>query len=153
MRAESRYTILPAAWCWKQLLAFSDAERYAGSCLIQHEEHPLIHELRIYTCLPGRLPALQQRFETATLAIWERLGIRSLGFWTTMIGSSSNDLTYLLEWRSLAEREQKWAEFVADREWQETKAKSEADGPIVANIVSSLLQPTRFYRGFSKPSE
>lgn len=76
----------------------------------------MIHELRIYTCLPGRLPALQQRFETATLAIWEQLGIRSLGFWTTMIGSSSNDLTYLLEWRSLAEREQKWAEFVADRE-------------------------------------
>lgn len=104
-------------------------------------------------CLPGRLPALQQRFETATLAIWERLGIRSLGFWTTMIGSSSNDLTYLLEWRSLAEREQKWAEFVADREWQEARAKSEADGPIIANIASSLLQPTSFYRGFPEPSE
>ncbi|WP_434732918.1 NIPSNAP family protein [Rhizobium sp. YTUHZ044] len=113
----------------------------------------MIHELRIYTCLPERLPALQQRFETATLAIWERLGIRSLGFWTTMIGSSSNDLTYLLEWRSLAEREQKWAEFIADREWQEAKAKSEADGAIVANITSSLLKPTRFYRGFSNRSE
>ncbi|WP_395569479.1 NIPSNAP family protein, partial [Pseudomonas syringae group genomosp. 7] len=49
--------------------------------------------------------------------------------------------------------EQKWAEFVADREWQEARAKSEADGPIVANIASSLLQPTSFYRGFSKPSE
>lgn len=113
----------------------------------------MIHELRIYTCLPERLPALQQRFETATLAIWERLGIRSLGFWTTMVGSSSNDLTYLIEWRSLAEREQKWAEFIADPEWQEAKAKSEADGPIVANIDSSLLKPTRFYRGFSNPSE
>lgn len=88
----------------------------------------MIHELRIYTCLPGRLPALQQRFETATLAIWERLGIRPLGFWTTIIGSSSNDLTYLLEWRSLADREQKWTEFIADSEWQEAKAKSEADG-------------------------
>lgn len=108
----------------------------------------MIHELRIYTCLPGRLPALQQRFETATLAIWERVGIRSLGFWTTMIGSSSNDLTYLLEWRSLAERELKWAEFIADPDWQDAKAKSEADGQIVANIASSLLQPTRFYRGF-----
>lgn len=108
----------------------------------------MIHELRIYTCLPGRLPALQQRFETATLAIWERLGIRSLGFWTTMIGPSSNDLTYLLEWRSLAERELKWTEFIADPDWQDAKAKSEADGQIVANIASSLLQPTRFYRGF-----
>ncbi|TCU25654.1 hypothetical protein EV130_105312 [Rhizobium azibense] len=43
--------------------------------------------------------------------------------------------------------------FTADGEWQEARAKSEADGPIVANIVSSLLHPTRFYRGFSKPSE
>lgn len=113
----------------------------------------MIHELRIYTCLPGRLPALQNRFETATLSIWERFGIRSLGFWTTMIGPSNNDLTYLLEWPSLAERERKWAEFQADPEWQAAKAKSEADGPIVANIVSSFLQPTRFYRGFTKPLE
>ncbi|WP_239792444.1 hypothetical protein [Rhizobium sp. K102] len=33
---------------------------------------------------------------------------------------------------------------IADREWKDAKARSEADGPIVANIVSSLLQPTRF---------
>jgi NIPSNAP len=117
------------------------------------EEHPVIHELRIYTCLPGRLPALQQRFETATLAIWERLGIRPLGFWTTMIGPSNNDLTYLIEWQSLAEREQKWATFMADSEWQQAKEASEADGPIVANIASSFLQPTRFFCGFSKPSD
>jgi len=113
----------------------------------------VIHELRIYTCLPGRLPALQQRFETATLAIWERLGIRSLGFWTTMIGPSNNDLTYLIEWRSLSEREQKWTAFMSDPEWLQAKETSERDGPIVANIASSFLQPTRFYRGFSHPSE
>ncbi|MGO6704480.1 NIPSNAP family protein [Rhizobium ruizarguesonis] len=102
----------------------------------------MMHELRIYPCLPERLPALQQRFETATLAIWERLGIRSLGFWTTMIGGLPAAISYLLEWRSLAEREQKWAEFIADPERQEAKAKSEADRPLVANIASSLLRPT-----------
>jgi hypothetical protein len=97
------------------------------------------------------LPALLQRFETATLAIWDRLGIRSLGFWTTVIGPSSHDLHYLIEWRSLEERERKWAEFTADPAWTEAKAKSEADGPIVANVASSILQPTRFYRGFAGP--
>lgn len=112
----------------------------------------MIHELRVYTCVPGRLPALQQRFETATLAIWERLGIRPLGFWTTMTGPSNNDLTYLIEWQSLAEREQKWTAFVSDPEWQQAKEKSELDGPIVANIANSFLQPTRFFRGFSTPS-
>jgi len=27
----------------------------------------MIHELRIYECVPGKLPALHQRFETTTL--------------------------------------------------------------------------------------
>ncbi|MBN8952994.1 MULTISPECIES: NIPSNAP family protein [unclassified Rhizobium] len=106
----------------------------------------MIHEMRIYTCLPGKLPALKERFETATLAIWDRLGIRPLGFWTTMIGPSSYDLIYFLEWQSLEERERKWAQFVADPVWKEALAKSEAPGQIVANIASSILQPTGFFR-------
>ncbi|TIX10945.1 MAG: NIPSNAP family protein, partial [Mesorhizobium sp.] len=31
----------------------------------------MIYELRIYDCLPGRLPALLKRFSDQTLAIWE----------------------------------------------------------------------------------
>ena len=48
---------------------------------------PMIHELRVYRCLPGRLPALLNRFETITLGIWARHGIRPAGFWTTVIAS------------------------------------------------------------------
>ena len=71
----------------------------------------MIYELRIYRCLPNRLPALLKRFETHTLRIWEKHGIRQAGFWTTMIGESNHELTYLLAWESLAEREKKWAAF------------------------------------------
>jgi hypothetical protein len=39
----------------------------------------MIHELRIYECVPGRLPALNKRFETVTLKVWQRLGIRQGG--------------------------------------------------------------------------
>ena len=46
----------------------------------------MIYELRIYHCVPGRLPALLKRFETTTLKIWERHGIRQAGFWTVMVG-------------------------------------------------------------------
>ena len=91
-----------------------------------------------------RLPALLKRFELAALRIWEKHGIRQAGFWTTMIGESNNDLTYLLAWESLAERERKWAAFVSDPEWIAARRESEKNGPIVANIVSSLLQPTAF---------
>jgi NIPSNAP protein len=56
----------------------------------------MIHELRIYHCVPGRLPVLLNRFETITLAIWERFGIRQIGFWTVEIGDSNADLYYCL---------------------------------------------------------
>ena len=104
----------------------------------------MIYELRIYRCLPGRLPALLQRFETITLGLWERHGIRPAGFWTTVIGESNQDLTYMLAWNSLAERETKWAAFQTDPEWIEKRAGTERDGQIVGNITSSLLQPTGF---------
>ena len=104
----------------------------------------MIHELRIYRCVPGRLPALLNRFQTITLKIWERHGIRQAGFWTTVIGESNLDLHYLLEWESLAERDAKWAAFQADPEWTEKRAKTEADGPIVANVSNAILQPTGF---------
>ena len=104
----------------------------------------MTYELRVYRCLPGRLPALLKRFETATLRIWEKHGIRQAGFWTTMLGQSSNDLTYLLAWESLAERERLWEAFLADPEWVAARIDSEKDGLIVANISSSILQPTAF---------
>jgi hypothetical protein len=104
----------------------------------------MIYELRIYRALPGRLPALLNRFQTATLRIWEKLGIRQAGFWTTMVGESNQELTYMLAWETLAERQQKWSAFLSDPEWIAARDASEKDGPIVANIASSILQPTAF---------
>lgn len=104
----------------------------------------MIHELRIYHCLPGRLPALLKRFEGVTLKIWERHGIRQAGFWTVGIGESNLVLYYLLAWESLAEREKKWAAFMADPEWQAARAKSEEDGPILARVQNEILIPTAF---------
>jgi hypothetical protein len=104
----------------------------------------MIYEMRVYRCVPGRLPDLLKRFETITLALWERHGIRQAGFWTTVVGASNQDLTYLLAWESLAERDVKWGAFQSDPEWIRKRAETEANGAIVANIENSLLQPTGF---------
>jgi hypothetical protein len=104
----------------------------------------MIYELRVYHCVSGRLPALLKRFETVTLSIWERHGIRQAGFWTVLVGESSQDLFYLVQWESLAEREKKWAAFLADPEWIAKRAESERDGAIVASVSNSFLQPTAF---------
>ena len=104
----------------------------------------MIYELRIYRCVPGRKPALLSRFENETLRIWEKHGIRQAGFWTVLIGNGNHDLHYLLAWESLAEREKKWGAFMADQAWISARADSEKDGPIIANIKSTILQPTAF---------
>lgn len=104
----------------------------------------MIHELRVYHCVPGRLPNLLKRFETITLPLWEKHGIRQAGFWTVMIGESSQVLYYLLAWESLAERETKWAAFASDPDWLARKAETEKDGPIVAKVTNEILQPTAF---------
>jgi hypothetical protein len=104
----------------------------------------MIHELRIYHCVPGRLPALHKRFETVTLKLWEKHGIRQAGFWTVAIGATNQDLYYLLEWESLAEREKKWATFQADPEWIAARAETERDGQLIAEITNYILQPTPY---------
>ena len=104
----------------------------------------MIYETRVYRCLPGRLPALLNRFETITLKLWEKHGIRQAGFFTTLVGESNQELTYLLAWESLAERDKKWNAFLSDPEWITARAKTEEDGPIVGNIVNQLLVPTAF---------
>jgi hypothetical protein len=104
----------------------------------------MIYETRVYRCLPGRLPALLKRFETTTLKLWDKHGIRQAGFFTTLVGESALDLTYMLAWESLAEREQKWTAFATDPEWLAARAKTEEDGQIVANITNQLLMPTAF---------
>jgi len=104
----------------------------------------MIYELRIYDCLPGRMPALLKRFDDHTLGLWDKHGIRQAGFFTTVVGESNNRLTYFLAWESLAERETKWAAFAADPAWHQVRDDSERDGQIIANISSQLLAPTAF---------
>ena len=104
----------------------------------------MIYELRVYHPMPGKLPALLRRFEDHTVKIWERMGIRLIGFWTTLVGESNHQLTYMLAWESMAEREKLWSAFAADAAWIKVEAESEREGPIVQNIANQLLRPTAF---------
>jgi len=104
----------------------------------------MMYELRIYYCVPGRLPNLLKRFDTITLKLWEKHGIKQAGFWTVLVGDSNQALYYLVQWDSMADREKKWNAFQADPNWISARAETEKDGPIVAKVVNSFLQPTSF---------
>jgi hypothetical protein len=104
----------------------------------------MIHELRIYHAVPGRMPDLNNRFSNITLKMWEKFGIRQVGFWTTLVGPSNNALYYLLEWQSLAEREQKWNAFAANPDWLAARAETEKNGPLVERVENIFLTPTAY---------
>ena len=104
----------------------------------------MLYELRIYDCVSGRLPDLLKRFDTITLKIWEKHGIKQAGFWTTLIGESNQRLYYLLQWDSLADREKKWTAFFNDPDWHRARAETEANGAIVAQVSNEILAPTSF---------
>jgi hypothetical protein len=113
---------------------------------IQRKVRPVLYELRIYECAPGRIGALHNRFRTVTCRKFAEHGIRVLGYWTDKYGES-NKLTYLVQWESDAERDQKWGAFSSDPEWLKAAADSqtpENGGPIVARVINTLMAPTDY---------
>src|SRR5438445_3926420 len=129
--------------CSRRRLRFTHLPLTSIASTAITQEAIMIYEYRYYHCVTGLLPALLKRFETTTLELWKRHGIRQAGFWTVLVGNGGNqDLHYLLAWDSMAERETKWNKFASDPEWLENRAASERDGPIVASIYNMFLQPT-----------
>jgi hypothetical protein len=106
----------------------------------------MLYEMRVYVCAPGRLAALHERFRTVTTRKFAEHGIRVLGYWTDKFGRS-NRLTYLVQWEDEAERDRKWGAFTRDPEWVAARAASESPengGPIVAEVINTLLVPTDY---------
>lgn len=104
----------------------------------------MIHELRIYRAMPGKMPALLDRFENLVLRYWDKHGIRQVAFWTTAIGPSHLDMYHILEWENLEERDRKFTAFSNDPEWLAAFKETERDGVMVASLSNAILKPTRF---------
>jgi hypothetical protein len=103
----------------------------------------MIYELRIYDAVPGKLPALNDRFANVTLGYFEKYGLNVVGFWTDDVGVS-NRLTYILAFDDMAQRDKAWATFRADDGRAKAFAESERDGPLVAGIQSTIMRPTAY---------
>ena len=97
-------------------------------------------ELRMYTATPGRLDDVVTRFRDHTVALLERHGIESLGYWTAT--DRPDTLIYVV--RHTGDPKASWSAFVADPDWIDAKAKSLVNGEIVDHIDSVLMTPTDF---------
>jgi len=103
----------------------------------------MIYELRIYDTVPGKLPALNDRFANITMGYFEKYGISVVGFWTDEVGVS-NRLTYMLAFDDMAHRDQVWAAFRADQERLRAFAETEREGPLLARVQNTILRPTSY---------
>ncbi len=99
-----------------------------------------VYELRTYTTLPGRLPALHKRFADHTLKLFEKHGMKNEGYWTpTDEKLKDTTLIYIISHDSLEAAEKSWAAFIADPDWQKVRAASEVDGKILAKAPDKVF--------------
>ena len=104
----------------------------------------MIYELRTYIIPEGRMPDILDRFAAVTFRLFERHGMAVVGFWTVTRPESDNALVYLMQFPDEHAQERAWEAFRADPEWAETRQRTEANGPIVSEVISKNLQPTAF---------
>ena len=55
----------------------------------------MLYEYRVYETLPGRLPNINARFRDHTMKIFEKHGIKNIGYFTADVGDYSDRLIYI----------------------------------------------------------
>jgi hypothetical protein len=125
------------------MLYFDDARPKIFKKEENKEVQEMLYELRVYEIVPLRMKDINDRFAKHTTRIWERIGIRQVGFWENVIGPS-NILTYILAWEDLKERQEKWDAFTSDPEWLKVVEETHKNGPIVQKVTSTIMRPTSY---------
>jgi hypothetical protein len=107
---------------------------------------PRVFELRVYHSPSARqLVALHERFAGPEIKIFHRSGVHPLFYSSTVFGPAMPNLTYLIPFDSLAEREKAWAAFGGDPEWTKVRAESIAKHGQISSIIQiSLYKATPY---------
>ena len=104
-----------------------------------------VYELRIYHLNEGKQALIEERFKSKEVAIFERLGMHSVGYWSaTDAPLAGQTLIYMMRHKSRAAATESWAQFGKDPEWIALKAETEKDGAFVKLHESTFLKLTDF---------
>lgn len=104
-----------------------------------------VYELRTYTTYEGKLPNLLARFRDHTTKLFEKHGMKNIGYWVpTDEPRSRNTLIYLLEHKSREAAKKSWDAFRVDPEWIKVRDASEVNGKINEKVESVYLEATDF---------
>ncbi len=104
-----------------------------------------VYELRTYTTYDGKLETLLTRFRDHTTRLFEKHGMKNVGYWIPQDDpQKKNVLIYLLSHESRESARKAWEAFRADPEWKKVQAASEAAGKINQKVESVFLDPADF---------
>jgi hypothetical protein len=116
--------------------------RWLGQAEAMQKQATPVFELRTYTTVDGRLPALNARFRDHTMKLFEKHGMKNVVYLTPL--DQPNQLVYLLQHDSREAAEKSFAAFRADPEWVAARTASEASGKIVEKVDSQFFEPTDY---------
>jgi hypothetical protein len=112
---------------------------------VHAESAKRVFEFRTYTAQEGKLDALNARFRDHTIPIFEKHGIKNVGYWVPQDAPlKQNTLIYILAHPSREAAAKNWEAFRNDPEWQKARTGSEAKGPLVSRVESIFVEATDY---------
>ena len=104
-----------------------------------------VFELRTYESPSDQDHRLKVEMMQSEGDIFAKAGFWPVFYGDTLIGSRLPNLTYMLGYESLAERDKKWAAFVNSPEWKSLSGQAKYSfEDLVSNITNLMLTPTAY---------
>lgn len=113
--------------------------------LVVPEKRPRIFELRTYEShsIKAAKKKIEMFNEGGEIKIFLKTGFQPVFYGETLIGPRMPNLTYMLVFDDLADRDAKWKVFGGDPDWKELRSKPEYKDT-VSNITDIILRPTSY---------
>jgi len=113
--------------------------------LVVPQKKSRIFELRTYEShgLKAAKKKIEMFNEGGEIKIFLKTGLQPVFFGETLIGPKMPNLTYMLVFDDMADRDAKWKVFGGDPDWQELRGKDEYKDT-VSNITDIILRPTGY---------
>jgi hypothetical protein len=102
----------------------------------------MIVEMREYTLQPGKVPEYLKLYEQEGMAIQRRILGRMVGYYSTEVGPSINQIVHLWAYDSLDDRIDRRRQLQADPGWQAYVQKIR---PMLVAQTNRILNPAPFF--------
>jgi len=100
----------------------------------------VIHQLRVYEIFEHNKQAFHERFRDHAMRIMAKYDFKIVAIWEAQ-HQGRTEFVYLLQWPDRQTLTDRWAKFMADREWADVKKRTGAvHGKLVGEIQDRVLE-------------